>query len=268
MDLVLFGPFEFMEHLANSGLPRVFHLEWQWLISTWYSLRGLWASSLCIQPHVYSSYELSSGRLGYKSYICTIHLCSFWGTSQSIQTVPVNRSSELWSRGKVTQVNDQIIFGQPHDTTRLWRTYSAVGRNKLAQISLKLDLMGHRDRTLSQGTWNCCCCFITYAETCAFVKLPLVSCSSSTPDFHSSYQAMNREDFVSHDGWAGTVCKAHAVDHHSLPFFPLKFRLLWEFDHISLQLITRFKCSRPCLHQNKTPLRILAYFFFWLKERF
>lgn len=157
------------------------------LVSIWYSLCSLWVSPLCIQPQVHSSHELSSGRLGYKSYICSIHLCSFWGTSQSIQSVPVNKPSELWSCRKVTQVNYQIIFGQPHDTTWLWRTYSAVGRNKLAQISLKLDLMGHRDRSLSQGTWDCCCCFITYAETCAFVKLPLVSCSSSTPDFHGSY---------------------------------------------------------------------------------
>lgn len=190
------------------------------LVSIWYSLCSLWVSPLCIQPQVHSSYELSSGRLGYKSYICSIHLCSFWGTSQSIQSVPVNKPSELWSCRKVTQVNYQIIFGQPHDTTWLWRTYSAVGRNKLAQISLKLDLMGHRDRSLSQGTWDCCCCFITYAETCAFVKLPLVSCSSSTPDFHSSYQGMNRADFVSHDGWVCTVCKAQAIDHHSLPFPP------------------------------------------------
>lgn len=64
-----------------------------------------------IQPHLYSSYELSSGRFGSKSYICNIHLCSLWGTGQPTQSIPLNRSSEFWSCRKVTQVNDQIMFG-------------------------------------------------------------------------------------------------------------------------------------------------------------
>lgn len=152
------------------------------LVSTWDSLRDWWESSYYIQPHTYSLDELSTGRLGYKSYI---HARSFISADfeglvihQSIPSLPVNRSSKLWSCRKVTQVEDQIIFGQPHGITLLWMTYSAVGRNKLVQIS-KLDLMGHRDRSLSHGTSHCHCCFITYAEVCVFVKLPLLPFSSS-----------------------------------------------------------------------------------------
>lgn len=130
--LVLFGPFEFVWDLAN----RVVCLEyfiWNGSGSCfWSSLCSWWESPIGVQPHLHSSRELASGRLGYNSYVCSVHLCSSWGTSQSIQSIPLNRSSVSWSSRKVTQVNDQIIFGQPHDTTWFWRMYSALGRNKLA----------------------------------------------------------------------------------------------------------------------------------------
>lgn len=116
--------------------------------------------------------------IGVIKWKAWLQVLSLQFSSVLILSVPLNGSSEPWSCRKVTQVNDQIIFGQPHDTTWFWRTYSAVGKNKLAQTSLKLDLMGHGDRYLSQGIWNCCCCFMTSAETCAFGQIsPCVSCS-------------------------------------------------------------------------------------------
>lgn len=161
------------------------------LISVWDSLQNLWESSCCIQPQAYPLDELS---VNWKAWVQVLHSHSFISAdfeglviSPAIPSLP----SKIWSSRKDIQVEDQMVFRQPHDIALLWRTYIAIGRNKLVQISLTLDLMSHRDRSLSQGTSHCCCCFRACAETSVFVKLPLLSFSSSplciAADFHSSY---------------------------------------------------------------------------------
>lgn len=179
---------------VRSRSPWVVHLEWQWLSllpETHYATGG--NHQLYPTSHIPFRWTIY-----WKAWVQVLYSHSFITAGfeglvihQSIPSPPVNRSSKLWSCRKVTQVEDQIIFGQPHGITLLRRWYSTVGRNKLVQISLKLDLMGHRHRSLSHGTSHCCGCFKTYAEVCIFIKLALLPLSSSplciAADFHSSY---------------------------------------------------------------------------------